>query len=160
MLLSRVTKYELDMPHGEKVEFSMEQLIAFIIWLVQAYHDKVPSLVFNKFRIWRDGEVIRIGDCSGAVAMGNVPNLVSEMNTLMPYFTFPSVMSIPERTINSVRFLGMSLGYFDGNNESLLPVALHHDEKEDEFHVLLGDKFTGKSNFSRYQFKDLSKGQI
>lgn len=160
MLLSRITKYELEMPHDEKVEFSMEQLVAFIIWLVQAYHGKVPSLVFNKFRIWKTGEVIRIDDCQGSLAVDNIPNLVSEMNTLMPYFTFPSEMSIPERCLNSVRFLGESLGYFDANNESLLPVALRHDVKEEEFHVILGEKFTGKNNFSRYQFKDLSKGQI
>lgn len=158
MLLSRITKYELELPHGKKVEFSMEQLVAFIIWLVEAYHGKVSPLVFNDFCILKTGEVIRIGERE--LAVDNIPNLVSEMNTLMPYFTFPSEMSIPERSLNSVRFLGESLGYFDANNESLLPVALRHDVKEEKFHVILGEKFTGKSNFSRYQFKDLSKGQI
>lgn len=158
MLLSRITKYELELPHGKKVEFSMEQLVAFIIWLVEAYHGKVPPLVFNDFCILKTGEFIRIGESELAVDI--IPNLVSEMNTLMPYFTFPSEMSIPERSLNSVRFLGESLGYFDANNESLLPVALRHDVKEEKFHVILGEKFTGKSNFSRYQFKDLSKGQV
>jgi hypothetical protein len=165
MLLSRITKYELDMPHDEKVEFSMEELIAFIIWLVQAYHEKVPPLVFGSFHIRREGEVIRINDCQGGLAVGNVPGLVSEMNTLMPYFTFPSVMSIPERTINAVRYNGDVLGYFDGNNESLLPVALKkipevdkfYENKVEHFVMILGEKYTGKANFSRYRFKDIGK---
>jgi len=160
MLLSRITKYELDMPRDEKVEFTMSELIAFIIWSVLAYHKKCPELKLSGMNIRRNGEVIKIGNCKGAIAVGNIPNLVSEMNTLMPDFTFPSVMSIPERYLNSVRFKGELLGYFDANNDSLLPVALRHDAVEDTFHVILGEEFTGKNNFSRYQFKDLSKGQI
>jgi hypothetical protein len=160
MLLSRITKYELDMPRDEKVEFTMEQLIAFIIWSVLAYHEKPPSLVFNQFRIWREGEVIRIGDCEGCLNVSRVIELTSEMHTLMPYFTFPSEMSTPEHAVNSVRYVNNTLGYFDKNNESLLPVALQLDKKENEFYVICGEKFMGKSNFSRYKFKALHRGQV
>lgn len=168
MLLSRVTKYELDMPHGEKAEFSMEELAAFVIWSVQAYHEKLPDLEMNRMNIRRDGEVIRIGNHKGAMSVRYIPDLTSEMHTLMPYFSWPSEMSIPERSVNSVRFVDGTLGYFDVHGESLLPVALKlvtevdkfYERKNAHFYVLQGEKFMGKGNFSRYRFNDAGKGQI
>lgn len=168
MLLSRVTKYELDMPHSEKAEFTMEELTAFIIWSVQAYHEKLPDLELNRMNIRRNGEVIQIGNCKGCLSIGRVAELTSEMHTLMPYFSWPSEMSIPERTVNSVRFVNDTLGYFDIHGESLLPVALKlvpevdkfYEGKKAHFYVLQGEKFMGKSNFSRYRFNDTGKGQI
>lgn len=168
MLLSRITKYELDMPHDEKVEFTMCQLIAFIIWSVEAYHQQLPALVFNEFTISRKGEVIRIGNCKGCLSVNRVIELTSEMVTLMPYFTFPSEMSIPERYVNSVRYSGDLLGYFDVHGESLLPVALKklsavdkfYESKAEHFIMVKGEEFIGKCNFSRYRFKDTVNGQI
>lgn len=168
MLLSRVTKYELDMPHGEKAEFTMEELAAFVIWSVQAYHEKLPDLEMNRMNIRRDGEVIRIGNHKGAISVRYMPVLTSEMHTLIPYHSWPSEMSIPERTVNSVRFIGDSLGYFDVHGESLLPVALKlvpemdkfYEGKKAHFYVLQGEEFMGKGKFPRYRFKDTGKGQI
>lgn len=156
MLLSSVTKYELDMPHDEKVEFTMDQLMGFAVWSVEAYHQQLPALFFNEFTIWRTGEVIRIGDCKGCLNICRVIELTSEMNVLMSSFTIPSEMSIPERTLNSVRYVNDLLGYFDADNESLLPVALKKisgEEKEEYFVLVTGKQFTGKCNSPRYKFK-------
>lgn len=160
MIFSCITKYELDLGHGEKVEFSLNELIAFIIWSVQSYHEKIPSLAFNMFRIRRDGELFRIGSCHNGLVVGKLPHYVREMATLVPSLDFPLENSIPERSVVNVRMIDGILGYFDTHGESLLPVALQYDEKEQEFYGICGKEITGKGKFPRYQFKDLTRGQV
>lgn len=160
MLLSCVTKYELEISHDEKVEFTLNELIAFIIWLAWAHYKKTPSRLLLNETITQDGVICRIGGHHGNLPISKFPDYAREMLTLVPSLNFPSENSTPELSVTNVRIINGVLGYFDIHGESILPIALKCDEKEQVFYGIRGIEITGSLGFPRYQFKDLTNGRI
>lgn len=148
----------LDLPHDENFVFLENELFAFVIWLIRIYHQKDSGLAFVKdeeSRIFRDGYVVRFEDRKGGLATGNIPTLLNKIAGLDFWHHMPSEMSIPERTLNSVRYNGDILGYFDGNDASIFPVGLKLNRKTDTYEIVEGvlvDNLSIKNSGKRWSF--------
>lgn len=141
MTNKKVDGFKLKLPRDEHFIFLENELFAFVIWLIRIYHQEDSGLTFIKddeSHIYRDGQTVRFTSRKGALAIGNIPTLLNKIAGMDVGYHMPSEMSIPERTLNSVRYNGNVLGYFDANNASIFPVGLMLNRKTNTYEIVEG----------------------